>query len=50
LRSWAWWFILIIPALKSRRKKDCKFEASLGYSKFQASVGYIVKTLTQKPQ
>jgi hypothetical protein len=30
-RSWAWWFISVIPALGRLRKEDHQFEVSLCY-------------------
>jgi hypothetical protein len=27
----AWWYIPVIPALRSLRQKDCKFKANLGW-------------------
>jgi hypothetical protein len=32
LRSWVWWDIPVILALKRLRQEDLKFESSLGYA------------------
>lgn len=38
-----WWHVSLISELRRRGKEICMFKASLVYTAFQASKGYIVK-------